>query len=285
MIKNTHVLSAVSAMIVLLLLTGKAGAQQQQASFDNYYTVRENPVPSSQHPEIDPLQTVQEIFENEYQTLSEIRAAVLSLFNFVHHQDPYGDTAQPYNRTRHFGGWVRGTHGVGCQNTRAQVLVRDSLEKVSFNSKGCVVTQGKWIDPYSAQTVTVASQLDIDHFVPLKNAYLSGAHKWGFERRCLYANYRGNNFHLLAVSNSENRSKGDKSPLGYMPENPAYRCQYLSQWLKVKLIWSLGLTPPEREALIQLAQANHCSASLFEFKVQDLTSQRKAIEDAKDLCR
>ncbi len=282
MIKNKHVLSVVSAMIVLLLSLGKA--QAQQGSFDNYYTVRENPVSSSIHSELDPLQTFQELFEDEYQPLSAVRAAVLSLFNFVHHQDPYGDAAQPYNRTRHFGGWVRGTAGVTCQNTRAQVLVRDSLEKVTFNNKGCIVAQGKWVDPYTAQTVITAAQMDIDHFVPLKNAYLSGAHKWDFERRCLYANYRGNNFHLLAVTNSANRSKGDKSPLDYMPENPAYRCQYLAQWLKVKLIWSLGLTPPEREALIQLAQQNQCSPALFQFQIQELNSQRKAIADAKDLC-
>merc|ERR1712193_325114 len=51
-----------------------------------------------------------------------------------------------------------------CQNTRAEILIRDSITEVFFNKKkGCVVKLGLWIDPYSGQFFSKASKLDIDH--------------------------------------------------------------------------------------------------------------------------
>ena len=41
-----------------------------------------------------------------------------------------------------------------------------------------IVKSGFWLDPYSGKFFSKASKLDIDHIVPLKNAYEFGAEIW-----------------------------------------------------------------------------------------------------------
>lgn len=50
------------------------------------------------------------------------------------------------------------------------VLIRDG-ENVETNSR-CVPTSGKWVSPYDGVAFTDGHKLDIDHFVPLKNAWV-----------------------------------------------------------------------------------------------------------------
>jgi hypothetical protein len=147
------------------------------------------------------------------------------------------------------------------------------------------VKSGTWDDPYTGRTYTSADDIQIDHFVPLKNAYMSGADKWTKKQRCLYANFMGNKFHLLSVFGKENMKKSDRGPEGYMPPNNSYQCQYVAQWLKVKMIWNLGLTPPEKAAIENLAQSNHCTATELAYTQNDLDKQRRFIADNKDLCQ
>lgn len=253
--------------------------------FSEYYTVSTLPsfdaAPSTHS--VDPFQTAQEIFDAAASKV-EIKAAVISLLRFDHHDDDYGNVGQPYNRKEHFGGWIRPSNDNSCLNTRGLVLVRDSKVPVQMNSAGCTVRSGEWDEPYTGATVTEAAEIQIDHFVPLKNAYVSGAHKWNFQKRCLYANFLGNNFHLVSTDGHENMSKSDNTPEGYMPPNAAYRCQYLQQWLKVKLIWDLGLTPPEKLAVANLIRQNNCDVSQFQYSVGELQAQRQFMADNANLC-
>ncbi|MNT90768.1 hypothetical protein D3C72_2317530 [compost metagenome] len=69
-----------------------------------------------------------------------------------------------------------------------------------------------------------------------------------------------------------------------MPPNRAYRCQYLVQWLKVKLVWDLELTPPEKESVQSLVKSENCSLQDFVFAKSDLEQQRTFITDNMDLC-
>jgi len=50
-----------------------------------------------------------------------------------------------------------------CQDTRAEILIRDSLKPVTYHSNAkCRVTGGLWELSFTGGTVTNAQQLDID---------------------------------------------------------------------------------------------------------------------------
>jgi len=276
-----------SLLVMLLFVSaGRAQAQDFAAGnphFDEFYTVKEQSTKSFDNDLMNPLQAAQNMWDDA-EGVMEIQVRALSLLSFDHHNEQYGNVGEAYNRNKHFGGWIHDRRDSDCFNTRGKVLVRDSSVPVSVSSS-CTVKSGRWEDPYSGREYTQANDLQIDHFVPLKNAYVSGAHKWNRLRRCLYANYLGNDFHLLAVYGRENTSKSDKTPEGYMPPNSAYQCQYLAQWLKVKLIWGLGLTPPEKDTVVELVQDNHCDLNQFNYSAQDLSAQRRFIADNMDLCQ
>ena len=134
-----------------------------------------------------------------------------------------------------------------CQNARAEALIAASSQPVKFKrNKGCVVTQGEWFDPYTGATFTKASELDIDHIVPLKEAHVSGGHAWTKEQRRLFANDVEN---LLVVSAGENREKGAQDPSEWLPDVTSYRCDYVRLWLAVKDKYKLSIDSAEQAAI------------------------------------
>ena len=63
-----------------------------------------------------------------------------------------------------------------CQDARQEVLVAESHGAVSFQTdRGCKVSSGQWLAPYTGTVVTDPSKLDVDHMVPLGNAHASSA--------------------------------------------------------------------------------------------------------------
>jgi hypothetical protein len=56
----------------------------------------------------------------------------------------------------------------GACNTRETVLKRDGNNVVTNSS--CAATSGSWFSPYDGATRTAASDVDIDHVVPLAEA-------------------------------------------------------------------------------------------------------------------
>lgn len=280
----------VSMLTLLWVIASAASIQAQEISvsgnphFDDYYTVNES-LDLNKPPlvSLNPADVVKEVWNStsDFQSLKE---RVYSLIDFDHHDEQYGNVIEPYNRKKHFGGWIVDHRDGGCLNTRGKILIRDSSVEVTLSNNGCTVISGHWTDPYEGRDYTEARDIQIDHFVPLKNAYISGADKWSPNKRCLYANFMGNNFHLLAVAGTENNRKSDKTPEGYMPPDKGYQCQYLAQWLKVKFIWSLELAPPEKEAVVEFIQANHCELSQMTFSEQELNEQRRFMADHIDLC-
>jgi hypothetical protein len=150
------------------------------------------------------------------------------------------DKTTGYNRSA-FKHWIDADKD-GC-DTRAEVLIEEAIVKPKIGSK-CKLTGGKWLSAYDGKTVTNASQLDVDHMVPLAEAWRSGAWMWSSAKRQAFANDLEESRALIAVTLSTNRSKGDKDPALWMPSQA--RCSYVSSWIAVK--WRYDLTVNTAEA-------------------------------------
>lgn len=135
----------------------------------------------------------------------------------------------------------------GC-DTRREVLIAESTTPVRIGS-GCSLTGGTWFSAYDGVTTIDASTFDIDHMVPLKEAWDSGAHAWSSSRREAFANDLSRAESLIAVSASSNRSKSDRDPAEWMPPRAAYHCAYVEAWISVKKAWDLSVDQAEYREL------------------------------------
>ena len=89
----------------------------------------------------------------------------------------------------------------------------------------CAATSGSWYSAYDGATWTAASDLDIDHVVPLAEAWDSGASGWTTAQRQAFANDLTRP-QLIAVTDNVNQAKGDKDPAEWLPSVTSYRCTY-----------------------------------------------------------
>ncbi|THV33689.1 HNH endonuclease [Glycomyces buryatensis] len=142
----------------------------------------------------------------------------------------------------------------GC-DARDDVLVAQDLSG-NLTAGDCGETMsGEWMSMYDGETVTESGDLDIDHFVPLKEAWGSGAGDWTTEDRQAYANSLEQPWHLVAVTASSNRSKSDKDPADWMPTDETVWCAYIWAWTQVKTEWDLSVDEAEQAALLEYAAA------------------------------
>lgn len=154
-----------------------------------------------------------------------------------------------YNRDL-FPLWID-ADGDGC-NTRYEVLIAEATTAPSVGS-GCTLSGGRWYSYYDNTFWTLPSDLDIDHMVPLAEAWDSGARSWTTSRRQSYANDLGDSRPLVAVTDNVNQAKGDKDPAEWMPSYSPARCHYLTEWVVVKIRWRLTVDSVEKSALTSIA--------------------------------
>jgi len=133
----------------------------------------------------------------------------------------------------------------GTCDTREYVIKRDGTSVVTDSS--CKATSGNWSSPYDGATTTNPSTFDIDHLVPLSEAWDSGAWAWTTAQRQAFAN-DVTRPQLLAVSASSNRSKGDRDPAEWLPQ-ASYQCTYARAWVQVKHYYGLSVDSTEKSAL------------------------------------
>ncbi|MEE4589428.1 DUF1524 domain-containing protein [Streptomyces sp. DSM 41602] len=92
-----------------------------------------------------------------------------------------------YERTA-FKHWVD-ADADGC-NTRAEVLLAEAIEPPTVNGR-CIISGGIWHSYHDNTDVETARGLDIDHMVPLAEAWDSGTSNWSAQERQDYANDLG----------------------------------------------------------------------------------------------
>ena len=171
-----------------------------------------------------------------------------------------------YDRERYFGGWA--SNGCGSATTRDTILARDLKDAVK--NPRCQVTSGTLSDPYTGRTIrfrrgrNTSSAVQIDHVVALLDAWESGARDWDQAKRVQYANSPDV---LLASDGPANMAKGSGldvngtalyrpqdsgAPDVWMPDNKAYRCDYMAKRATIKSKWGLTMTPREKQQTVSV---------------------------------
>jgi hypothetical protein len=162
---------------------------------------------------------------------------------------------------------------------RPTVLARDSIDGNSYStniwsnpSNICSVGDGRWDIPVENRVLTNERTIHIDHHVPLKNAYVSGACFWKNPNIPMIYGNDMTPGHLKAISYTMNTSKSDKSPQYWMPYK--YRqehlntqnagditeedCKYASDWVAVKYRYDLSITQDEKDELNTVLNSPIC---------------------------
>lgn len=157
-----------------------------------------------------------------------------------------------YDREGQFGPAWTDTDRNGC-DTRNDILARD-LDQIARDGS-CRVLSGELIDPFSASVIsfvrgeTTSREVQIDHLVPLANAWQTGAQSLSAERRELLAN---DPLNLVAVSGSLNAQKGDGDAATWLPPNRAFRCEYVARQIGVKHHYDLWVTQAEHDQMLRV---------------------------------
>ncbi|WOX05552.1 HNH endonuclease family protein [Microbulbifer pacificus] len=162
-------------------------------------------------------------------------------------------SGQPYKRHEWLPGWS--DFDRDCQDTRHELLIRYSLAPVSFTSKTqCKVASGLWMDPYTGEFYEKASDLDVEHIVPLKWAHDHGAAGWSVAKKRRFAEDPDN---LWLVDDGRNQSKGDKGPDRWMPPYGPVRSHYLRRFMAVVNKYGLEFTPDESRIFLAMTENRH----------------------------
>lgn len=140
----------------------------------------------------------------------------------------------------------------GC-DTRNDILARDlTNETFKPGTKDCVVAAGTLVDKYTATTITftrgqdTSSHVQIDHIVPLSDAWQKGAQQLNADQRKELAN---DSLNLMAADGPTNSAKGDKDAATWLPPNKAFRCEYVARQTAVKAKYRLWVTQAEHDAI------------------------------------
>ncbi|MFD6165132.1 DUF1524 domain-containing protein [Oerskovia sp. NPDC060287] len=152
-----------------------------------------------------------------------------------------------------FGKRFADTDGNGC-DTRNDALGR-ALSGVSFKpgTRDCVVLTGLLADPYSGKDVAFergpmsSGAVQVDHVVPLTDAWRHGAQSWDASRREALAN---DPLNLLVVAGTLNQQKGDGSASAWLPPDESFRCAYVARQVAVKYTYGLRVSATEQAAMV-----------------------------------
>lgn len=161
-----------------------------------------------------------------------------------------------YTRDQFGSAWADTDHN-GC-DTRNDILRRDlTSTTVKPGTKDCVILSGHLQDAYTGKSIDFqrggASEVDIDHRVPLSDAWQKGAQLWDADKRTRFAN---DPINLAAVDSTANRQKGDSDLATWLPPDRASWCGYTAAIVQVKATYGLWMTPAEHDKAHEIL--NNC---------------------------
>lgn len=151
-----------------------------------------------------------------------------------------------YNRKADYGDWQ--DYDNDCQNTRAEILISQSLYPVKFTRKdNCYVKSGKWIDYYTGKVYTNAKDVDIDHVISLSQHYNAVGSTLTYEQRVKYANEKT---HLVITNSNLNKSKSDKDLSEFIAKVPTQnRCKYIKNYKRIANANHINLDESDMEII------------------------------------
>ncbi len=234
--------------MVLALVVGVGAAKQEAdpgAAPARQPAAAPSPTTSSTSPSPSPLGTEAPVASTTPPTRTGSSAPTLAALRVVD-----GVLSPPGYSRDLFPTWLD-LDDNGC-DAREDTLVAESLVTATVSDSGCEVIEGRWLSIYDGLELTESSDLDVDHLVPLAEAWRSGASTWEPARRAAFANDLSFPDHLIAVTAAINRSKSDSPPNEWRPPRRESWCRYATAWVNVKVTWSLSATTAERDALGQM---------------------------------
>lgn len=160
-------------------------------------------------------------------------------------------------------GYVRAAFGPSWSDTdrngcdQRNDVLRTQLQRITLKagSRGCTVLSGVLTDPYTGGVVAFrrssasSSSVEIDHVVPLADAWAKGALGWSGSQRTAFAN---DPLNLLAVGARVNAQKGAGDAATWLPPAKGYRCAYVARQVAVKAKYRLSVTSAERTAIARI---------------------------------
>ncbi|WP_406494775.1 HNH endonuclease family protein [Streptomyces sp. NBC_00846] len=161
-----------------------------------------------------------------------------------------------YDRDEFGYAWMDTADGVplarnGC-DTRNDLLKLHGRNVEFRTGSDCVVVSMDLYDPYTGKEIAwkkaKATEVQIDHVVPLSYAWQMGAARWSKEKRRQLAN---DVLNLLPVSGSTNSAKRDSGPASWLPPNKAIRCSYAVRFAQVAEKYELPVTAPDKEMMLK----------------------------------
>ncbi|MEU6402934.1 HNH endonuclease family protein [Streptomyces sp. NPDC046985] len=139
----------------------------------------------------------------------------------------------------------------GC-DSRNDLLKRDGEDVRFREGSRCVVVAMTLHDPYTGKTIdwkkARATQVQIDHVMPLSYDWQMGAAHWAKGKREDIAN---DPLNLIPVDGPTNGAKSDSGPASWLPPVAQVRCSYAVRVAQVSLKYDLPVTSADKAAMLK----------------------------------
>ncbi|MFE9737036.1 HNH endonuclease family protein [Streptomyces sp. NPDC006477] len=161
-----------------------------------------------------------------------------------------------YERDEFGYAWMDTADGVplarnGC-DTRNDLLKLHGRQVQFRSGSDCVVVAMDLYDPYTGKDISwkkaKATEVQIDHVVPLSYSWQMGAARWPESKRKQLAN---DVLNLLPVEGRANSAKRDSGPASWLPPNKKIRCSYVVRFAQVADKYELPVTAADKAMMLK----------------------------------